>query len=148
MNARHSAKSSLKWPTLAVQFNDFLADIDQPTAHVPEDKIAVVVFPLFKPKCVSIGTVAAKPLQLDHHSYDSLWDKIAVVVFPLLTQKCVDTVSVMAKPLQLDHSNDSLWVPEEEIAVVVFHLFTPKYVSIGTVAAKPLQLDHSNDSLW
>ena len=36
------------------------------------EEIAVVVFPLFVPKCVSIGTVTAKPLQLDH-SNDSLW---------------------------------------------------------------------------
>eukprot|EP00956_Cyclotella_meneghiniana_P042173 scaffold248385_cov69-Cyclotella_meneghiniana.AAC.4 len=34
MNPRHSAKSSLKWPTLAVQFDDISADIDQPKAHV------------------------------------------------------------------------------------------------------------------
>eukprot|EP00956_Cyclotella_meneghiniana_P000242 scaffold308_cov52-Cyclotella_meneghiniana.AAC.1 len=26
-------ESSLNWPTLAVQFNDFSADIGQPTAH-------------------------------------------------------------------------------------------------------------------
>eukprot|EP00956_Cyclotella_meneghiniana_P030425 scaffold76540_cov50-Cyclotella_meneghiniana.AAC.1 len=32
MNPRHSAKSSLKWPTWASQFNDFSTDIDQPTA--------------------------------------------------------------------------------------------------------------------
>eukprot|EP00956_Cyclotella_meneghiniana_P021073 scaffold37891_cov20-Cyclotella_meneghiniana.AAC.1 len=45
MNPRHSAKSSLKWttlavqwPTLAVQFNDFLADIDQPTAYAIHHK--------------------------------------------------------------------------------------------------------------
>eukprot|EP00956_Cyclotella_meneghiniana_P037704 scaffold143187_cov53-Cyclotella_meneghiniana.AAC.2 len=33
MNPRNSAKSSLKWPTLAVQFNDFSAELDQPTTH-------------------------------------------------------------------------------------------------------------------
>ena len=33
-NLATSVKSSLNWPTLAIQFNDFSADIGQPTAHV------------------------------------------------------------------------------------------------------------------
>eukprot|EP00956_Cyclotella_meneghiniana_P041978 scaffold247594_cov23-Cyclotella_meneghiniana.AAC.1 len=33
-NLATSVESSLNWPALAIQFNDFLVDIGQPMAHV------------------------------------------------------------------------------------------------------------------
>eukprot|EP00956_Cyclotella_meneghiniana_P029427 scaffold71138_cov50-Cyclotella_meneghiniana.AAC.1 len=46
--------------------------LHQLTFPVLEEEILVVVFPLSGPKFVSIVTVTAKPLHLDH-SNDSLW---------------------------------------------------------------------------